>query len=324
MNDRKKTIFIVGLSSMVGSNLAEILKNRYRVIGSYHKNPIEIDGVLSVQCDITDKEQVRRVMYLFKPDFTIYAAGLTSLEDCQNDPQLSDSLNTGGIFHVTSATERYNSRFIYISSSYIFSGEKKCFLEHDSPTPSSVYGNSVTSAEFYIQKSCLNYMILRCSPFIGRTFHPQDLSFTEYLDKNNMFNRKIICDSVVYNGYLDFYTLAQVVDRAIRRGVINKVYNVTTMNMMNRYELAYEYMQEFNMNTNLLVKGEWGFPRTENKLALQNLGEELFFELDTKLIERELDFKPPSIKEVVKRFKMSVEKNIEVKDRKKTDGINFI
>lgn len=320
----RKTIFIFGLSSFMGSNLAEIFKKRYRVVGTYHKTPVDIEDVLAIPCDVNDKDSVRKLIYLYKPDYTFYAIGLSSLKDCQASPKLAEALNTAGVFNVTNATERYNSRFIYFSSSYVFSGENTEFIEHDTPTPSSIYGSTVTSAEFYIQKSCLNYLILRCPSLIGRTYHPLDVSFVEAIERNSIQNKKITSDSVVYTGFVDFYTLADCLDKALRIGISNRVLQICSSDVMSRYEFAKLYMRIFNLNENLVVKGEWGFPRTENKIALQGLGEELFFNLSTKSLEGAIGYDPPTIEEAIMRFKRSVEKGLDLKEHRKNIGISFI
>ena len=155
---RQKTILIFGISSFLGSSFAEILKEDYRVVGTYYNTPVDIPGVLTIKCDVHQKEMVQKVTFLFKPDITIYAIGLTDLGACQEFPKVADALNTAGVFNVSQASERYNSKFIYFSSSYIFSGEDTLFRENDTPMPTSIYGNTVASSEFYIQKSLIKYI----------------------------------------------------------------------------------------------------------------------------------------------------------------------
>ncbi|MEX1098948.1 MAG: sugar nucleotide-binding protein, partial [Bacteriovoracaceae bacterium] len=179
----KKTALIFGISSFLGSNLAELLKKDYRVVGTYYSTPVDIPEVLAIKCDVHDKDVVQKVVYLFKPDVTIYAVGLSDLSACQKFPKVADALNTAGVFNVSSASERYKSKFVYFSTSFIFSGEDALFKENDTPMPSSVYGNTVASSEFFIQKSCLNYLIFRCSPIMGRSYNPYDLTWLETIER---------------------------------------------------------------------------------------------------------------------------------------------
>lgn len=321
---KRKTILIFGISSFIGSNLAEILKDKYRVIGTYFKTPVDIPGILSIKCDVHDKDMVQKVVYLFKPDITIYSVGLTRLEDCQDYPKLADALNTAGVFNVSLASERYKSKFVFISSNFIFSGEDTLFRENDTPSPTSVYGNTMASAEFYIQKSCLNYLILRSCPVFGRSYNPNDLKWLEVVDKKAFKADQIICDTKVYHGFLDVWTLAEVLDKAIELNITNRLFQISSSDITNRYEFTKLYTEKVFENSTLLVKGDWKFPRTENQITLQGLGEELKFEMDTYNVEEALDIELPTIEEVVEKIASNyrIKKNSKV--RKVSTGISYI
>lgn len=141
--EKKKTVLIFGISSFVGSNLAETLRKDYRVVGTYYETPVQIPGIFSLKCDVHNKDLCQKVVFLFKPDITVYAVGLTDLESCQEFPKVADALNTAGVFNVSMASERYHSKFVYISSVYLFSGENIVYKENDTPMPTSVYGNTI-------------------------------------------------------------------------------------------------------------------------------------------------------------------------------------
>ena len=72
LNMSKKTILIYGISSFLGSNLAEFLKKDYRIVGTYHKTKVSLDGILTIPCDVLAVEEVQLTLYAFKPDIVIY------------------------------------------------------------------------------------------------------------------------------------------------------------------------------------------------------------------------------------------------------------
>lgn len=321
---KKKTILIFGISSFLGSSFAEILKEDYRVVGTYYGTPVDIPGVLSIKCDVHQKDLVQKVTFLFKPDITLYTIGLTDLNACQEFPKVADALNTAGVFNVSQASERYNSKFIYFSSSYIFSGENILFKENDTPMPSSIYGNTIASSEFYIQKSCLNYIIFRCAPVFGRSYNSNDLNWFEVLEKNNFLNEKIICDTKVYSGFIDVWTLGELLKEAIEKNITNRLFQVSTSDIMNRYEFSQKYMEVFKGNTSVLTKGDWSFPRTENQISLQNIGDELYFKMDLENIESVFSTKMPTIEESLNKTKKKLSGSISSKNQLKSVGVSFI
>ena len=321
---KKKTVLIYGISSFLGSNLAEILKNDYKVVGTYYNTPVNIPGVLAIKCDVHNKQMVQKVAYLFQADITIYTIGLTKLDDCQEHHKVADALNTAGVFNVSQSSERYNSKFVYFSSCYIFSGEDVLYRENDTPTPLSVYGNTVASAEFYIQKSCLNYIIFRCAPIFGRGYHPMDLNFVEALERNEFLNQRISCDSKVYTGFVDVHTVAEILKLAIEKNTTNRLLQLTTSDIMTRYDFAKLYLEKFGGNSGLLAKGDWKFPRTENLLAVQQMGEELKFSMDTMNLENEYNYKVLSISETIDKYKTKISGKIRTRGKVKTSGVSFI
>jgi dTDP-4-dehydrorhamnose reductase len=266
---------------------------------------------------------VQKVVYLFKPDITIYAVGLTDLNACQDYPKVADALNTAGVFNVSVASERYHSKFIFVSSVYIFSGEDTLFKENDTPMPSSVFGNTVASSEFYIQKSCLNYIIFRCCPIIGRSYNPSDLKWVEAIERNEYLGQRIICDTKVKTGYIDMETVSTMLDKAIEANVTNRLLQLDTVDAMTRYEFAQMYLDIFGGNKSLLAKGDWKFPQTENSIALQSLGEEISFKMDTENIEELFGLKMKTIEDSIKGYKKKLAGNVKAK-RVATTGITFI
>ena len=158
MSDNKfKTIMIFGVSSMVGSALAEFFSNYYRVIGTYHQHRTYVKGVRTIKCDVMVKEQVQLAIFTFKPDYVIYAIGLSSVYECSKAPDYAETLNALGLFNVAEHCQRYKAQVIYISSSYVFGGVDKEYIESDIPDSLTVLGKTKASAEFFIQRTSLNY-----------------------------------------------------------------------------------------------------------------------------------------------------------------------
>lgn len=161
-----------GASSFVGSNLIEFFKKDFKVIGTYHKTYVSIPEVLTVPCDVLNKDEVQLILFAFKPDITIYCVGVSSIVECAKSSDLADALNTSGLFNVAEYCQRYKSQICYISSGYVFGGERKNYIEMDIPDATTVYGKTQAAAEFYIQKTSLNYVIFRACNLYGRGINP--------------------------------------------------------------------------------------------------------------------------------------------------------
>lgn len=294
----KKTVLIFGISSFVGSNLAMLLKDEYRIIGTYFKTPVKIPGVTCIPSDVLKKDNVSNLIGRFRPDITIYAVGMSSLTECSLKPKEADTLNMAGAVNVCTSAERYGSKFVFLSSCFVLGGKNQLYKEGDVPFPGTSYGNSLSSAEFYIQRSCLNYLILRCSPLYGRSYSPKHPNWFEALQTAFAQNQIISVDDSVTTGFLDIVIIARVLKSAFAANTTNRLFQVSSRDFMTRYEFARLMARIFKKDENLIQKTNVPFPveQASNKMG-KGSEPSYAFRMDLFNIEDFLSTRMPSIEE---------------------------
>ncbi len=292
----RKTVMIFGVSSFLGSNLLEALASHYRIIGVFHKTTVDLPNVLTIRCDVLKKDNVNRLIALFRPDVTVYAAGLSNITACHANPKLADALNSAGLINVCSSAERFGSKFVFVSSSYVLAGEDVVYHESDTPFPATVYGSSLASSEFYVQKSCLNYIIFRSCPLYGRAYHPTRSNWFEPIELALAQGRTVALDDRVEHGCLDVQILARVIRLAIEKGVTNRLFQITTRDTASRYDFARSYAKVFGRDEDLITRAQWKFPIDTGHFRKQAL-ERYVFKMDTKNAEEYFGLRFPSIEE---------------------------
>lgn len=290
----RKTILIFGVSSFVGSNLLELLKEDYRIIGTYFKTPVSIPGITCLPCDVLKKDYVSSIVGRIKPDITIYAVGMSSLRECALQPKQSDAINSAGAANCCAAAERYDSKFVYISSAFVLGGEDTLYREGETPFPNTAYGNSLSSTEFYIQRSCLNYLILRCSAVYGRSYSPDHPNWFEHLQSSLAKGEQIEVDDKVVTGFLDIHILGRVLKAMLSQNVTNRLFHVSSKDFMTRYEFALKYARMFKKDEGLIIRGSGRLPVDKNKNGENG---NYYFRLDTSNIEEFLQTKMPKVED---------------------------
>jgi dTDP-4-dehydrorhamnose reductase len=320
---KRKTIVIFGVSSFIGSNLAEFFKKDYKVIGTFHKSPVSIPGVLTIPCDVLAKEEVQLILFAFKPDIAVYCAGVSSIYDCHKNEDLADALNTSGLFNVAEYCQRYKAQICYVSSGFIFAGEKKNYFEMDIPDAVTTYGKTQAAAEFYIQKTSLNYVIFRSCRLYGRSIVANRPTWFENFQRKAFNNKALAMDSFIHTGYLDVYYLGMLMKMCFDKDVRNRLFQVSSSDIMNVYEFAKTYGEIFNLAKDRFSKARWPFPYNASATTTQ-VGDELFFKMDTANMEGFLNIELPSIKDSLEftfnRFNGQAVK----KNKSAGDGIKFI
>ena len=290
---------IFGVSSFLGSNLVEILKDEYRVIGTYRSTPVSIPGVTCVPCDVLRKDYVSNLIAIFRPDITIYAAGMSSLKECQLHPKAADALNSVGAINCCVAAERYGSKFVFFSSGYVLGGEKILYREGDTPFPETVFGNSLSSTEFYIQRSCLNYLIFRCSPLYGRSYNPTTPNWFEAIQSAFAKGEAIHADDSVSTGFMDIQQVGKILKATLAKNVTNRLFHISSKDFMTRYEFAKLYAKIFKKDEALIQKTSGTFPVDTNKNHRSKSSDmsAYYFQLDTANIEEFLGVQMPKIED---------------------------
>lgn len=292
--NKKKTILIIGVSSFVGSNLAEALKNDYRIIGTYHKTPVFVPGVTCVPCDVLRKDYVSSIVARFRPDYTIYAVGMSSLKECKISPKQADALNSAGAVNCCTASERIGSKFIFLSSGFVLGGENTVYREGETPFPNTAYGTSLSSTEFYVQRSCLNYLILRCSPLYGRSYNPAHNNWFENIQNSFAKGEPVLVDDTVHTGFLDIHLMIRMLKATLSKEVTNRLFHVSSKDFMTRYEFARLYARIFKKDDGLIQRTSGRFPVDKNK---NDENPAFYFRLDTSNIEEFLGTQMPRVED---------------------------
>ncbi len=288
---KNKSILILGVSSFVGSNLADFFKRDYKVFGTYFKNKVEIPGVLTFPCDILKNEELQTVFQVTKPDITIYCAGLSSVFKCHEDPNEALKLNANGLYFVSENCTKYNSRIIYISSGMVFSGERESYGEIDIPDYSTELGKTKSAGEYFIETSTSDYLIFRCCQLYGRGICWNRPNFFQQMESQNEFP----CDDIFKCGFLDINYLGMVMDLSIENNLKNLLLHVSSTNLLTRFEFANLYAEKFNLDPDFIKKSWVDLPLISDKTKSKN--KKFNFNLSTKNLENYLNITFPTIEE---------------------------
>jgi len=116
--------------------------------------------------DATNKKEIENFLYLERPDIVIDTIALSSYFDCENNPKLCRQLNYDSAKYITEVCKKIDAKMVFISSSYIFNGEKGDYLETDIPNSLTKYAESKIDAENKVLELD-NSIIIRSEPMYG-------------------------------------------------------------------------------------------------------------------------------------------------------------
>lgn len=151
-------ILITGANGMLGQDLVPILEDEeYEIVET------DVDSL-----NITDFEQVKKVLSNEKPDFVIHCAAYTNVDAAEEDLETAVKINVKGTENLAKVCAESDITLIYISTDYVFDGEKKeAYLPTDETNPINNYGKTKLDGEKVVQKLCKKYYIARTSWLYG-------------------------------------------------------------------------------------------------------------------------------------------------------------
>lgn len=108
----------------------------------------EVVSPVAAEVDITEREQVTKVIKATKPDIVINCAAYTAVDRAEEERDLAFKVNRDGPATIAYGCAESGARMIHISTDYVFDGSLgRPLREDDRKNPLSVYGASKWEGE---------------------------------------------------------------------------------------------------------------------------------------------------------------------------------
>ena len=135
----------------------------YDVCRALYDRGIGYRGAASADLDVTDGETVLDWVKSRRPDAVVHCAAYTAVDRAEDEAERCWAVNVDGTRHVALACRRFDSKMIYISTDYVFSGSGTHFYRTEDQTgPLSVYGRSKLVGELAVQSLLNRFLCLSC------------------------------------------------------------------------------------------------------------------------------------------------------------------
>jgi dTDP-4-dehydrorhamnose reductase len=237
-------IFISGGSGLLGTKIAEIaLEKGYEVYAGYCHNKPEFGE--PVKLDLA-KDRYLEVIYNIKPEVIIHTAALTSVDECEANKALAYKINAEGTRRVAGIAKGLGAFFVYVSTDYVFSGDKGMYKEEDEPNPVNYYGYTKLFGEKYcgcIARPCVIY---------GAKLASGKVNFALWLiDKlRNNEEVKIVTDQYI-TPTLNTNLAKMILEVAERK--LKGVFHLAGATRVSRYGFALRIAEKFGLDKDLII-----------------------------------------------------------------------
>ena len=201
---------------------------------------------------ITNNAQCETTIKKIKPDRIIHLAAMTNVDQCEIHKDLAMEINYYSTKFLASEASKQNIFFLYVSTDYVFNGEKGNYKETDQRDPINYYGFTKLKAEEIVNGMPSEYCIARASVIYGSTPAAGKVNFALWLlDKlKRKEQAKIVTDQ--WNSPTLNTNLAEMTLEVMERKITG-IFHLSGAARINRYDFARQIAEAFNLNSNLII-----------------------------------------------------------------------
>lgn len=235
-------VFIAGASGLVGGNCQKYFTAQgWEVIGSYFSFPVE--GTVFYNTLQPDQSENFDILS-WKPDVIVHCGALTHVDYCETNQEESYQKTVVSTHNLVAIAKACGSRFVYLSTDYVFDGEQGPYRETDPVNPISIYGAHKLQAEQYALEHLPDTLVLRITNVYGDEIRGKN--FIARIIDQCVKGQKLVL-KLPYDQFAtptNAYDIARAMFLLLRDGK-KGIYHMAGSDFMNRVELALRVLHYF-------------------------------------------------------------------------------
>lgn len=279
-----ESLLVIGASGLLGQHLILRGKDYYEMIlGTYFSNPFKIEEVEALKLDIVSEQDVFELFDEKRPDSAIIASALTGVDYCEEHPEEATALNEEGALNIAKACREHGTKLLYVSTDYVFDGERGDYTEDDEPNPINVYGKTKLGGERAVLDIAPDSLVARVCVLFGWNRLTAKTNFVTWvLDRIEADNPvELFQDQTITPTYAD--EVSGVLLELIKKQVFG-VFHASGSQAVSRYDMGRLIARTFGLNDEMVVP----IPTSDAGLAARRPSDS---SLSVEKIEEELNMR---------------------------------
>lgn len=227
-------ILVTGVNGQLG----------YDVVAEGKRRGLDMIGTDVGQMDITNVDQIEKVMSENTPDAVIHCAAYTAVDNAEDQVDLCREINAEGTRKLAIACEKRDIPMMYFSTDYIFDGQGTHFrVEEEPAAPLNVYGQTKYEGELAVYDHLKKFFVLRISWVFGINGNNFIKTMLRVGPERGELN--VVADQIGSPTYT--VDLAKLIIDMIQTNQYG-VYHVTNEDTCSWYEFACEIFKQANLD----------------------------------------------------------------------------
>lgn len=250
-------ILVTGANGFLGYYLVErLLQKEYTVIatgkGDCRLPFLSHPRFIYAAMDFTDPYSVHDVFEKFQPAVVVHAGAMSKPDECETQQWQTYLVNVEGTVTLLVNAEEYKSFFIYISTDFVFDGEKGMYTEEEEPAPVNYYGQTKYEAEAAVKEYEYGWSVVRTVLVYGKPATGKNnilMVVKEKLERGEEY--KVVDDQVRTPTYIE--DLAAGIVAMIEKEATG-IYHLSGKDILTPYQMAVKAAEYLKLDASLIKK----------------------------------------------------------------------
>lgn len=244
-----KKILIIGANGQLGRKIKDFSNN------DIFQEKIKFIFTDIEELDITNSVALENFLKANNFDFIVNCAAYTNVDAAENNYDNAKILNADAPSFLAKYSKKYNSKFIHISTDYVFDGTQNIpYNEENIPNPTSVYGATKLMGEHNVMSENIDSIIIRTSWLYseyGKNFVKTMLQLAKEKDKI-----KVVYDQIgtpTYAGSLARDILNIINSQIVLNNWKSGIYHYSDLGVCSWFDLATKVIEKYYGLKNVVI-----------------------------------------------------------------------
>jgi len=213
------------------------------------------------------------------------------VDECESDPIGCWNTNVTATRFLLGAAEQAGSRFVYISTDFVFDGLSGPYIETDVPGPINYYGSTKLAAEKSVMENGLDWCIVRTVLVFGNIMTGNRSNIVSWVQENLASGKKIkvVSDQKRTPTYVE--DLAAGILLVVEKNA-KGIYHLSGEELLSPYDMALATADLLSLNKDLVEE-------VDASVFTQRAKRPLRTGFSISKAKQELGFKPLSFREAL-------------------------
>jgi dTDP-4-dehydrorhamnose reductase len=250
-------VLVTGANGLLGQHLTgKLIEDNYNVVAIGRgpaRLPFPDTDYKYYDVDIAAELAVHRVFSDELPEVVIHAAAMTQVDDCELNQELCERINVQGTSHVIINAEQFSRKLIYVSTDFVFDGEKGDYAEEDDMGPVNWYGFTKMQAESIVETCDMPWAIVRTCLVYGNVLTGTRTNIISWVKESLQAGKpiKVVSDQVRTPTYVkDLVNGIMLILKQNGEGT----FHIAGKDVLTPYDMALKTAAYYKLDSSLMTK----------------------------------------------------------------------